>query len=55
MRKPARAAKVMAVCTCLCLVAVTAYTVTLGSNGWLWFAWVVLGLATAGMCAAGRA
>ena len=31
------------------LVAVTAYTVALGSNGWLWFGWVVLGLITLGM------
>ncbi|MET7287334.1 hypothetical protein [Streptomyces sp. NPDC005573] len=28
------------------LVVVTAYTVALGSNGWLWFGWVVLGLLT---------
>lgn len=33
------------------LVAVTAYTVALGSNGWLWFGWVVLGLITVGMVA----
>ncbi|NYV75569.1 hypothetical protein [Streptomyces sp. UH6] len=25
------------------LVLVTAYSVALGSNGWLWFGWVVLG------------
>jgi hypothetical protein len=25
------------------LVVVTAYSVALGSNGWLWFGWVVLG------------
>ncbi|WBO67793.1 hypothetical protein [Streptomyces camelliae] len=31
------------------LVAVTAYTVALGSNGWLWFGWVVLGLLTLAM------
>ncbi|MEV0122427.1 hypothetical protein AB0I16_12915 [Streptomyces sp. NPDC050703] len=31
------------------LVMVTAYSVTLGSNGWLWFGWVVLGLLTLGM------
>ncbi|MDT0388872.1 hypothetical protein [Streptomyces sp. DSM 41921] len=31
------------------LVVVTAYTVALGSNGWLWFGWVVLGLITLGM------
>ena len=42
-------AKAMAVCTVVCLVAITAYTVALGANGWLWFAWVVLGLATAGV------
>jgi hypothetical protein len=52
MQKPA---KVMAVVTCVCLVVVTAYTVTLGSSGWLWFAWVVLGLATAGVYATRRA
>jgi hypothetical protein len=28
---------------------VTAYTVALGSNGWLWFGWVVLGLITLGL------
>ncbi|GAB2730477.1 hypothetical protein GCM10027072_26050 [Streptomyces bullii] len=33
------------------LVVVTAYTVALGSNGWLWFGWVVLGLITLGMVA----
>ena len=33
------------------LVVVTAYTVALGSNGWLWFGWVVLGLLTLGMVA----
>lgn len=48
MRAPG---KVMALCTMACLVAVTAYTVALGANGWLWFAWVVLGLATAGVLA----
>ncbi len=31
------------------LVVVTAYSVALGSNGWLWFGWVVLGLITLGM------
>ncbi|MDX6314919.1 MAG: hypothetical protein QOF84_7126 [Streptomyces sp.] len=45
------AAKAMAVCTMACLVAVTAYTVALGANGWLWFAWVVLGVTTAGVLA----
>ncbi|WP_369214883.1 hypothetical protein [Streptomyces flavofungini] len=31
------------------LIMVTAYSVALGSNGWLWFGWVVLGLLTLGM------
>ncbi|MDJ0342168.1 hypothetical protein QMK19_03080 [Streptomyces sp. H10-C2] len=44
-------AKAMAVCTVASLVAVSAYTVALGANGWLWFAWVVLGLCTAGVLA----
>lgn len=44
-------AKAMIALTVACLVAVTAYTVALGPNGWLWFAWVVLGLATIGMFA----
>ncbi|MFE7748779.1 hypothetical protein [Streptomyces sp. NPDC057428] len=43
--------KTMGVLTVATLVAVTAYTVALGSNGWLWFFWVVLGLATLGMAA----
>ncbi|MEV7288522.1 hypothetical protein AB0O01_28920 [Streptomyces sp. NPDC093252] len=43
--------KTMGVLTVGGLVAVTAYTVTLGSNGWLWFGWVVLGLLTLGMVA----
>ncbi|MFF2522912.1 hypothetical protein [Streptomyces liangshanensis] len=33
------------------LVLVTAYTAALGSNGWLWFGWVVLGLITIAMAA----
>jgi hypothetical protein len=33
------------------LVVITAYTVALGSSGWLWFAWIVLGLVTLGMVA----
>jgi hypothetical protein len=41
----------MAVCTVACLVAVVGYSVSLGSSGWLWFAWVVLGLCTAGAAA----
>ncbi|MDT0429962.1 hypothetical protein [Streptomyces salyersiae] len=43
--------KTMGVLTVGTLVAVTAYTVALGSNGWLWFGWVVLGMATLGMLA----
>ncbi|MCX4678801.1 hypothetical protein OG413_26435 [Streptomyces sp. NBC_01433] len=43
--------KTMGVMTVGALVAVTAYTVALGSNGWLWFGWVVLGLATLGVLA----
>jgi len=41
--------KTMTVCTVTCLVAATAYSIALGANGWIWFAWVVLGLATAGV------
>ncbi|GGZ87041.1 hypothetical protein GCM10010389_26730 [Streptomyces echinoruber] len=41
-------AKAMGVLTVGGLVLVTAYTVALGSNGWLWFGWVVLGLLTLG-------
>ena len=41
--------KAMGVITLGGLVAVTAYTVALGSNGWLWFGWVVLGLITLAM------
>ncbi|MDJ0383622.1 hypothetical protein [Streptomyces sp. G-G2] len=43
--------KAMAVLTCAALVAVAAYSVALGSNGWLWFGWVVLGLLTAATAA----
>ena len=43
--------RTMGVLTVGGLVAVTAYTVALGSNGWLWFGWVVLGLITLGMVA----
>jgi hypothetical protein len=43
--------KAMGVLTVGTLVAVTAYTAALGSNGWLWFGWVVLGLVTIGMIA----
>ncbi|GAA2392678.1 hypothetical protein GCM10010420_16620 [Streptomyces glaucosporus] len=45
-------AKAMAVTTVAALVLVTAYSVALGGNGWLWFAWVVLGLATLGLVTA---
>ncbi|MCZ7461660.1 hypothetical protein [Streptomyces sp. WMMC940] len=41
--------KTMGVLTVASLVVVTAYTVALGSSGWLWFAWIVLGLVTVGM------
>jgi hypothetical protein len=41
--------KTMTVSTVVALVLVTAYTVTLGGSGWLWFAWVVLGLVTLGL------
>ncbi|MEU2054486.1 hypothetical protein [Streptomyces bungoensis] len=40
------ATKAMGAMTFGGLVVVTAYTVALGSNGWLWFGWVVLGLLT---------
>jgi hypothetical protein len=43
--------KAMAALTVGGLVLVTAYTVALGSNGWLWFGWVVLGLLTIGVVA----
>ncbi|MDQ0989549.1 hypothetical protein [Streptomyces sp. V3I7] len=38
--------KAMGALTVGALVVVTAYTVALGGNGWLWFGWVVLGLIT---------
>ena len=41
--------KAMGVLTVGALVVVTAYTVALGSSGWLWFGWVVLGLLTFAM------
>ncbi|WP_329201096.1 hypothetical protein [Streptomyces sp. NBC_01435] len=43
--------KAMGALTLTALVVVTAYTVALGSSGWLWFGWVVLGLITLGMAA----
>ncbi|MFE2445818.1 hypothetical protein ACPEIC_01655 [Stenotrophomonas sp. NPDC087984] len=45
-------AKTMTVATVGGLVLVTAYTVALGGNGWLWFTWVVLGLLTVGVVVA---
>ncbi len=39
--------RTLALCTVVALVLVTAYTVALGSSGWLWFGWAVLGLVTA--------
>ncbi|MEW1697268.1 hypothetical protein ACIQCR_21830 [Streptomyces sp. NPDC093249] len=44
--------KTMAALTCAALVLTTAYTVALGSSGWLWLGWVVLAVATIGMAAA---
>ncbi|MET9417972.1 hypothetical protein ABZY03_28030 [Streptomyces klenkii] len=41
-------AKTMAALTVGGLVVVTAYSVTIGSDGWLWFAWVMLSLLTIG-------
>ncbi len=41
--------KTMGALTAGALVAVTAYTVALGGDGWLWFGWVVLGLLTLAM------
>jgi hypothetical protein len=42
-------AKALTVGTVTALVLVTAYTVTMGSSGWLWFGWVVLVLVTVGV------
>ncbi|MFH8341843.1 hypothetical protein [Streptomyces sp. AM6-12] len=41
--------KAMGALTASTFVAVTAYTVALGGDGWLWFGWVVLGLLTLAM------
>ncbi|MGW0547685.1 hypothetical protein [Streptomyces altiplanensis] len=46
--------KSMGVLTVGTLVVISAYTVALGSNGWLWFGWIVLGLVTAGLAATSR-
>ncbi|MCI0386949.1 hypothetical protein [Streptomyces sp. CNQ085] len=42
-------AKAMTITTVAALILVTAYSVALGGSGWLWFAWVVLGLVTLGV------
>ncbi|MFJ8667445.1 hypothetical protein [Streptomyces sp. NPDC093600] len=47
--------KAMSVITVAALVLTTAYTVALGSSGWLWFGWLVLGMVTIGMAAADSA
>ncbi|MCF3101513.1 hypothetical protein IPZ58_07955 [Streptomyces roseoverticillatus] len=47
-------AKAMAGLTVGGLVVVTAYSVTIGSDGWLWFAWVMLSLLTIGTLVARR-
>lgn len=44
--------RAMAVFTVAALVAVSAYSVTLGGNGWLWFGWLLLLLLTVGAFAA---
>ncbi|MFE5797755.1 hypothetical protein ACFQ8C_34960 [Streptomyces sp. NPDC056503] len=44
--------KAMTIVTCAALVLISAYTVALGSSGWLWFGWIVLMVATIGMAAA---
>ncbi|MFJ6698885.1 hypothetical protein ACIQM4_22780 [Streptomyces sp. NPDC091272] len=46
--------KSMGVLTVGTLVVVTAYSAALGSNGWLWFGWVVLLMATVGTAATSR-
>ncbi|NXY97725.1 hypothetical protein HYE82_25790 [Streptomyces sp. BR123] len=46
--------KAMAVMTFAALVAVATYSVALGSNGWLWFGWLVLAVLTAAMAASGN-
>ncbi|MFK0296974.1 hypothetical protein ACIQU6_41790 [Streptomyces sp. NPDC090442] len=45
-------ARAMAVCTVCGLVLATAYTVTFGGNGLIWFLWVVLALVTVGVVTA---
>ncbi|MFJ5548813.1 hypothetical protein [Streptomyces sp. NPDC093225] len=43
--------KWMAVLCVGLLVVVSAYSAALGSNGWLWFGWVVVCVLTAGVAA----
>ncbi|MFC8172806.1 hypothetical protein ACFUJ0_22080 [Streptomyces sp. NPDC057242] len=43
--------KTMTVLTCAALVLTTAYTVALGSSGWLWFGLMVLIVVTIGVAA----
>lgn len=43
--------KTMTVLTCAALVLTTAYTVALGSSGWLWFGLMVLVVVTIGVAA----
>ena len=45
MPSPARA---MAVLSVVALVVVSAYSVALGGNGWLWSGWLLLLLLTVG-------
>ncbi|MEU4153178.1 MULTISPECIES: hypothetical protein [unclassified Streptomyces] len=44
--RPNGSTRVMGALTVGGLVVVTAYTVVLGGNGWLWFGWIVLVLLT---------
>lgn len=46
--------KTMGALTVGALVLATAYSVTVGSNGWVWFGWVVLATATVSMVATSR-
>lgn len=46
------AVKGMTAATLASLIAASVYSVALGGNGLVWFAWVVLGLLTLGMVAA---
>ncbi|MFD7920855.1 hypothetical protein ACFV3R_16720 [Streptomyces sp. NPDC059740] len=46
--------RAMAVLTTGGLVAASAYSVALGGDGWLWFAWVVTALTTLGVAVSSR-